>query len=524
MKLALHIFRKDIRQHWIVILSSLGIQIANVLYEQRKWLPTFVQGFGFGARILMLLPALLMFGWLAIIVRVVQSESPSSKRQYWITRPIEWKSLLAAKLLFAIAFIELPLLLANAYLLIKSDIPPSFRIIGDVLEGHLGLMIFLVVPLIALMSVTEGFGQAALAVLGVIAALAGMVALSIYRPTECYCSVPEAIQGGILFGVSLIVIVVQYAWRRTGQSRAALALAAVAIALVLAFSPYRALIDQRYPPLNPTLNSTESLGPFALSGNGAPLVTHSNEFASIQVPVDVSGIPQDAFVKVKGYMLELETRNGLRWSSEWHFGKLLFPDEKRFDANFEVDKTFFDKVRTTPVTGRVFLVLSLWRDANPVTVRAAHDPVPVPGAGLCGLRSGLYLSGVKCRFAVQSPELLILKVNRSESTCPTPKDYPDYPALREGIARTASEQSDSGPFSPIDTIDMSGLNLNAPDDTEEFGDARLKLIPAVCPGTPLHFSRPRLERKFGMQIDLKEFRLLDEKIALGSFVAIPRRF
>jgi hypothetical protein len=114
MKQIVHIFRKDLRHHWPEVLVSLALLIAFTWDEPSQWLPdreimeaSRLHSFVYGS-----LLVLLVLSWGLLIVRVIQSERLAGDRQYWITRPVEWKKLLAAKLLFIAVFADAPLLFA----------------------------------------------------------------------------------------------------------------------------------------------------------------------------------------------------------------------------------------------------------------------------------------------------------------------------------------------------------------------------------------------------------------------------
>src|ERR1700739_4313976 len=109
-----NIFRKDARRHWPEIAASLAALLAFAWLDIRRW----SQGDSFAATSFFvlidsqflpgLLNALLPLSWMFLIVRVVQGESLVGDRQFWITRPYDWKQLMAAKALFVLAFINLP--------------------------------------------------------------------------------------------------------------------------------------------------------------------------------------------------------------------------------------------------------------------------------------------------------------------------------------------------------------------------------------------------------------------------------
>ena len=68
--------------------------------------------------------ALVPVSWWLLISRAVHAEALVGDRQFWITRPYEWKSLLAAKLLFLAIYIYASILLAQCALLRAAGFHP----------------------------------------------------------------------------------------------------------------------------------------------------------------------------------------------------------------------------------------------------------------------------------------------------------------------------------------------------------------------------------------------------------------
>ena len=49
-----------------------------------------------------------------LIARLIHAETLPGDRQFWITRPYRWQSLLGAKVLFVLVFLNLPMTVADA--------------------------------------------------------------------------------------------------------------------------------------------------------------------------------------------------------------------------------------------------------------------------------------------------------------------------------------------------------------------------------------------------------------------------
>jgi hypothetical protein len=108
MRQALHIFAKDVRCLWYEIAIVLIIAV-DYAYLQCLSHPPYV--------LATVLLALQPIAWPFLVVRAVHEEPLPGDQQFWITRPYSWRSLLAAKVLFMLAFLHLPLFLADCVIL-----------------------------------------------------------------------------------------------------------------------------------------------------------------------------------------------------------------------------------------------------------------------------------------------------------------------------------------------------------------------------------------------------------------------
>src|SRR5437764_1243805 len=112
MRQAIHIFRKDIRHLWPEIAVVLVADIAFVLDMVRQaGVGNPDAGKGVHSTMLMYL---LPFAWTVLVARVIYSETLVGIRQFWITRPYARGSLVGAKVLFVVATVNLPKLIADA--------------------------------------------------------------------------------------------------------------------------------------------------------------------------------------------------------------------------------------------------------------------------------------------------------------------------------------------------------------------------------------------------------------------------
>src|SRR5580692_1136732 len=193
---------------------------------------------------------MVLIGWFLLIVRVVHEETLAGDRQFWITRPYDWKKLLTAKALFLVVFVNLPLFIVQMVLLSRAGFKLTEYLTG-LLYLQLLWILTLILPLITLATVTSSFGQAALVAIGILLGMIGVAALfsvaTIQRLTTANW-IPVWLPSTIkvcAYAVIVFVLVWQYARRRTQQSR--LLLIAAAAAVLIVPSPPDTFPKSEYP-------------------------------------------------------------------------------------------------------------------------------------------------------------------------------------------------------------------------------------------------------------------------------------
>ena len=129
MRQALHIFYKDIRQFRYDVILTLVLTATFAWYTGHR---TPLLGFQTDRLNVVadLLGLLLPFAWGYLVARAIYGEPLPGDRQFWVTRPYRWKSLLGAKVLFIAAFVTLPLLLSDCVILSLQGLHPSAHLAG----------------------------------------------------------------------------------------------------------------------------------------------------------------------------------------------------------------------------------------------------------------------------------------------------------------------------------------------------------------------------------------------------------
>ncbi len=226
MKQVLHVFAKDARRFWPEIAISLAITAAFARIYPNQWLTPglyAVSGWGgfAGPQGLQLLATVLAVlvpvSWLLLIARVIHGESLVGDRQFWPTRPYEWKKLLAAKVLFLLVFLYLPFVAAQLVLLLEAGFRP-FGYMSGLLFNLMLITGALVLPLFAMATVTSTFARMAFAVVGVLLGFigfgvlsAGLAGIAVSTPSSFNFLTP------ILLCICCGAVALQYAVRRSGS-------------------------------------------------------------------------------------------------------------------------------------------------------------------------------------------------------------------------------------------------------------------------------------------------------------------
>src|SRR5260370_25866410 len=139
----LHIFKKDARRYWYEIAVCLLLLGLYSWRHRREWNGTPIDA-SFVAVLLGWVNGLLPLSWIFLIVRAIHGETLVGDRQFWVTRPYEWEKLLAAKVRFVAAFVNVPLFVSQLILLKEAGFG-VLRHLPGVLEMQSALGLRLVV-------------------------------------------------------------------------------------------------------------------------------------------------------------------------------------------------------------------------------------------------------------------------------------------------------------------------------------------------------------------------------------------
>ncbi len=478
MSLALHILRKDIRHLFPEILLNLALTVAFAATAPAQWGGSIAYAFGITSLgvIAPLLRILLPIAWLILIARLVYEESLVGDRQFWVSRPYTWPTLLLAKLLFVLAFLVVPFVLMQLYLLHHATfaIAPA---LPDLLLFQLRLAAIVFIPFFVIATVTSSFARQFLVALVALLYVVGCFAIGGQAMSHRFLA-PGILNTALILLTlaNLAVILLQYARRRTRLARITLAaLPAVLLILILA-APARLLIEHAFPSNAPSPQTTLLFDPDPArrqpDSNQPPLV-FPDGYIILSLPVQIPGLPPGLRLKGKAISLTLDTPSGLHWTSPYQGVDADLSTRNAHPAiDVPIPGDIFNRFKNTPADLRLSLAVDRSTTAAPQTVTANLPAFAVPGRGLCPVVSFGVTSN--CLFPLRPPAPIDLSLRISDQLCGTP-----IPAtIRPQTIFTGTD--DTFLRYDLDPIVTSPLHLSI--ERERTGNTRAAYL---CPGTPV---------------------------------------
>jgi len=417
MKQVAHIFAKDVRRHWPEVAASLALLV--LFGWTAAWrLRGRVNGtldLDATRGILMLL---VFVSWWVVMTRVIQSESLVGDVQWWVTKPCEWGKLLAAKVLFVVVFVVLPLLLLQMWLLWDAGFSPWAHLGALALEIAL-LAAALLLPFAALATVTSTFARMALTTLVVLVVIIlGMVAFQHWETSRYAADWLRDASLPALLALGSAAIVLQYARRRAGWARGLLgAILVVWLACALASESSIAVANsfpanaQKFPAAltatNPRMSYAAAVRP---------------DLVHLYLIVRMNGMPGDRGAVVQAVEPTVIAADGRKWQGGWQplGGERFIGQFAVANLQIAVDRAFYDAVRSQPVTLRLRLAAIDVEARQTLRMAMPGHAFAVAGVGICTpypdpMGRGFVLIG--CRSAVWLPPLTRVTAQWSDAPC-----------------------------------------------------------------------------------------------------------
>lgn len=529
MKQSLHIFLKDARHLWIEILISVILTVALIpLYPGTANFSFGARDIGFSASAFVggslsflagLLIILIPIGWWILISRVIHAERLVGDRQFWLTRPYQWKSLLAAKVLFLIAFVYLPLFITQCILLIRAGFSPAPHIPGLFFSALL-MTGALILPVAALASVTSTLVRVMLTVLGVLLYLVTLMSLA----NTVTATHLQGVQGveiptWLTVCVCIFVILNQYATRRTSLSLVALAALLLFIAAITFAAPNQSFVTRDYPPLAAgeaplvqlTYNTSDPVR------QSTAYVTARNDEVGIALPILESGVradgsssvgsqsavPEGAIVIPQAIRATIDAPGGTHWQSVWlpmQWG-MIEPGERLFPATFNMPRALYDRLRSTPVNINLEITFKQARQNTTTTIDLSNSDFAIPNYGICSPLIGIdsppgEIQNVVCRAPLHQPALTRIETTLFAVPC---AEAAGQPGVQSAAWSGSLDQGGSFFIVPIWSSAVGFSNRFIFQPRQAFRH--------ICVGTPITFTRYVLTRQAQQTLSIQNFRL-----------------
>lgn len=447
MKMILHILLKDLRRH--------RLEIAGFLLVCVSW--AWQQAHPFGLEWMQqreLIPILLFGLWFLLTVRLVQGECLVGDREWWPTHPYRWPQLMAAKVLALILCLNLPLLIAQLYLLHHAKIPISWALVPGlvVLEGM--FFVFFTFSAAVLASITASIVQWVITVVGLI--LAG-IALSWLPWSKLPDGLSEGdeVAGWIGFGIvvpaMVLVLVWQFARRRETPARWLLGISLLTIPLCIFLSSTSVVRDIAYPQVHaasPVQLSISENG----SGKREFRRIRSVERTGIAIPIVDRALDSDSIVKVDGYRTEF-SGPGWHWQTEWNNRSITFTHASPgYYLEVEMPDEIVDKIAQGNTSVKMEVAFNVYQLGHAQMVDTRPNAFDVPGVGRCEWSEGragvlISLSGVACVAPMVLPPVWVVQVDAAGDACPLQNgDAPAPPGhFTYAVEFGGSEEPDPNP-------------------------------------------------------------------------------
>jgi hypothetical protein len=375
MSQAIHIFKKDVeRLRYHVFLTLLAAAAFCCMTAGN------VSGPGPTVRVLAV-------SWWFLIAAVIHLEPLPGTGHFWLTRPYRRSSLFAAKALFIIGFVNVPLVIADLIILHATGFPVLGNI-GGLVWTQLLLVCAFEIPVAAIASVTSGllgFLTATLfLVLITFASYLLMSTLHISLVWGHFDWVREYVALGLLLLLGAGILFWQYTHRATLLSRiAALGGPVLLFTCAAAFPWTAAFAVQSWfhgsrvqaSTISMTLDSERQWAGRVYRGD-------ENRFVA-DIPVTIDGIPMGTDLKLYGVRITVYAPNGRTLPIEEPPSDSFETDSGMVSLRIPMPEDWFQKYRGQALRLKGLLYFGLCDESRHSTVEPSRDRVLVPGIGLC---------------------------------------------------------------------------------------------------------------------------------------------
>jgi len=510
MNQVLHIFRKDVRKHWLEIIVSFLLLFWFGLKLPMIWGPDSGSDESSTSRLLFALVGIaLCFCWCFLVVRVIQDESLVGDRQFWLTRPYQRRWLIAAKVLFVIAVVNIPVLIFDIIFLRRFGFS-SWHHLAGLLQAQFMLTAVLILPVATISVITESIAQFLLGLFAVIVYISGLIWMLDQIPSADAGSESPGLMALTVAGSTCVaLIVLQYFRRDTSVARWAFLGSGVLIAVGLIAAPYSLLMERAYP--DAPVGSLISAGIHIERNDKArpANIPVEGKTLNLYLPIDTGGLPQGTLAVIDAVRLTITGSGGHVWNSGWiSTNHILWPAPVRFSQEFEVSRKFYSSVAGNPVDMRIDLAISEFREGTTSKlIMITAGTFRVTDAVVCAIGEASYsdIGMLQCKNALNEPAFAA-HLDPMSTTC-TSADF-SWPSmqLQRSYGNPVTQFGGGAGLFPVQPFLINFGTASSPDGKKSGS--------IVCPGTKFRVATPEPFRQYRIEtkiqaVDLANYRPAD---------------
>jgi hypothetical protein len=445
---ALHIFKKDVRYlRWELVASLVLMAIfiygqiyRDFLRENRAAIVSYI---------------LLCF-WAFLCARLVQAEPIPGDRQFWITRPYEWRSLLGAKLLFMVVFIGVPLLVADAVILRVEGFPIASHAPG-LLWSLVLITASTLIVFCAFATLTRGLTEwmlAGIITVGVEYAIAVIANERVWVGVEW---IRDYGYVAIMFVVAIVVLLAQYKRRGTVMSIVVMAAGLLGSALFVNYSRSSWALELETRFSNPRVDlSSVRIAAAKVEPAAAtirPIPPKREQVVLLAIPLDISGLKDGLDLISDEVHVTIHNEKGEIWSRrgrQANDSNYLQRTPKGYRLLLRADGLAFERA-ADPVELSLTLYLTMLRNSPSRVIQPRDAPVDVPGSGRCQDFMLESQSWIVCESPLRvPPNVLVVDYAGVRDRFLSGTSYSPFPADADSAIVPLGRYSHSGPrdFAP----------------------------------------------------------------------------
>jgi hypothetical protein len=446
VKQALHIFRKDVRYlRWElgVALLLLAMFVCGQLYPQEL---------GYVRNAIM--SYLLLAFWAFLCARLVQAEPIPGDRQFWITRPYEWRSLLGAKMLFIVVCIGVPLLVVDAVVLSVKGFSVAAHLPGLawalLLITASALMVFC-----AFATLTRGLTDwmfGAIVTVGALYTLDTVARQSFWGGVEWMREYGAA---AIVFVAALVVLLGQYSRRRTMTYIVLMAAGLLGSSLYAHYAnSAKALeLETRFskPKAEPSsIQIVFRKPPERAAPRRDAYHPPRQGVVALAFPIDVSGLSEGEDLVNDQTLIVIQSQDGEVWRSARPDSDALQRLPEGYRLLMRLNRSALEKTKDRTVQISMTLYLTMLRGSATRVLRPGAGAAEVPGIGRCRYDLAEAQNWILCESPLRQPSnLLTMQFTAREALQGT--SYSPFPANPDSLIVPVVSYFHSGSpdFAPV---------------------------------------------------------------------------